>query len=203
MTGGSTTGRAAAGPARERVTPERVLRTAEDLADEVGLARLTLAAVAARLGVRLPSLYKHVAGLDALHRDLAVRAKRDMAQVMGRAAVGRSGEDALRALADAYRAWAREHPGRYAATVRAGDPSDADEQAAGAEAVAVVLDVLSGWGVEGEDAVHGTRVLRAALHGFVSIEAEQGFGMPLDVGTSFDRLVDALVVALPRPPGRR
>ncbi|MEV1143797.1 TetR family transcriptional regulator, partial [Micromonospora sp. NPDC049799] len=52
---------------RAGLTPQTVVRAAADLADEVGLDRLTLAAVAARLGVALPSLYKHVRGADALH----------------------------------------------------------------------------------------------------------------------------------------
>lgn len=185
------------GPApRPRVTPERVLLTAEELADEVGLARLTLAEVAARLGIRLPSVYKHVAGLDVLHRELAVRAKTDLAEAMAAAAVGRSGEDALRAVATAFRTWATAHPGRYPATVRSGDPDDELEQAAGASAAGVVFDVLRPWGLQGDDLVHATRVLRAALHGFVSLEQGEGFGLPADVDTSFDRLVDTLVAAL-------
>ena len=44
---------------RAGLTPQRVVVEAEELADLVGLNRLTLAELAARLGVRLPSLYKH------------------------------------------------------------------------------------------------------------------------------------------------
>jgi hypothetical protein len=55
-----------------------------------------------------------------------------------------------------------------------------------------VLAVLRGYGVEGEDAVHATRVVRAALHGFVTLEAEDGFGIPLDLDQSFARLVATL-----------
>ena len=36
---------------------------AAELVDEIGWEQLTLAAIAARFGVRQPSLYKHVAGL--------------------------------------------------------------------------------------------------------------------------------------------
>jgi AcrR family transcriptional regulator len=172
-----------------------VLAAAEDLADDVGLARLTLAELAHRLGVRLPSLYKHVAGMDALQRQLAVRAKLALADVLGRAAVGRSGDDAVHAMARAYRAWAGEHPGRYAATVRAarpGEPSAADDEAAGAAATTVVLDVIAGYGLGGADAVDAARAIRSALHGFVTLEADHGFGMPVDVDRSFERLVDAL-----------
>lgn len=167
---------------------------AEDLADEVGLARLTLAELANRLGVRLPSLYKHVSGLAGLQQQIAIRAKTELALVLGRSAVGRSGPDAIRSMSTAYRAWATEHPGRYAATVRAPDPgaeNDAD-RAAGDAAAGVLLDVLAGFGLSGIDGVDAARTIRAGWHGFVTIELDHGFGLPADIERSFDRLVDAL-----------
>jgi hypothetical protein len=57
----------------------------------------------------------------------------------------------------------------------------------------VVIDVLRAWGLDGDEAVHATRVLRAALHGFVTLEADGGFGLPTDVDESFQRMVGALV----------
>ena len=50
--------------------------------------------------------------------------------------------------------------------------------------------------MDGSDAVDATRTLRASLHGFVALEASDGFGLPQDVDRSFDRLVDALDRAL-------
>ncbi len=101
-----------------------VVSAAADVSDEVGLDRLTLAAVANRLGVKLPSLYKHIDGLDGLRRDLAVLGVRELTEVLGSAAVGRAGHDALVAVAGAYRRYAAAHPGRYAATVRSPAPGD-------------------------------------------------------------------------------
>jgi len=56
--------------------------------------------------------------------------------------------------------------------------------------------VLEGYGIEGDDAIDVTRSLRAALHGFVSLEAAGGFGLPADVDRSFDRLIHGLVKAV-------
>jgi len=91
---------------RAGLTRTRVVEEAELIADEDGLARLTLAAVAGRLGVRQPSLYKHIDGMDGLQRSIAVRAKKEMAAILARAAVGRSRGDAIVSMARAYRAWA-------------------------------------------------------------------------------------------------
>ena len=134
--------------------------------------------------------------MEALQRSIAVRAKHAFALVLGRAAVGRSRGDAVRQLADAYRSWASEHPGRYAATVRAPDVGDEDDAAAAGAVLAVVLDVLVGFELVADAAIDATRALRASLHGFVVLEATGGFGMPQDVGRSFRVMVDAYVAGL-------
>jgi AcrR family transcriptional regulator len=169
-----------------------VVAAAAALADEVGWAQLTLAGLAGRLGVRLPSLYKHIDSLDGLRRDIAVLALGELGAALGAAAVGRGGGDALRGVAAAYRRYAAEHPGRYAATVRAPVPDDAEHTAVADGVLRTVLAVLAGYRLAGDDAVDATRALRAALHGFVALERGGGFGMPADVDRSYARLVDGL-----------
>jgi AcrR family transcriptional regulator len=178
---------------RAGLNEQRVVEEAEQLADEGGA--VTLAALAARLGVQVPSLYKHVAGADALHQLVATRAKNELADVLGRASVGRSAGDAVDALAEAYRDWATTHPGRYATTLRAPQWDDDDEVAASARAVQVIFDALAGYGLAGEDAVDATRILRSTLHGFVTLDAAGGFGLP-DVDRTFRRLVAAFKLSL-------
>ncbi|MDI2099593.1 TetR/AcrR family transcriptional regulator [Ruicaihuangia caeni] len=177
---------------RAGLTRQRVVDAAQDLADELGLERITLAALAARLSVRVPSLYKHVDGLDALHRAIEAQAKGQLADALSASAVGVARGDALRALANAYRNWARRHPGRYSATLRAADADDAAAVDAGARAVEIVIGALSGYGLTGDDAIDAVRAVRASLHGFVALEAAGGFGMPHDVDRSFERLVAGL-----------
>jgi AcrR family transcriptional regulator len=184
---------------RAGLTADRVIEEAQSLSDEVGLDALTLAALAGRLGVRQPSLYKHIDGSQALLRALSVRAKQELADVLARAAVGRSGAEAIGALALAYRSWAHAHPGRYQSTVAAPVAGDRDDEAASLAVVSVLLDVLAGFGLSGDDAIHVTRSLRAALHGFVSLEAAGGFGMPIDVDESFARLVAVVTQGITGP----
>ncbi|WP_433530033.1 TetR/AcrR family transcriptional regulator [Micromonospora sp. CA-263727] len=180
---------------RAGLNPQVVVREAARLADEVGYDKLTLAALANRLGVALPSLYKHVKGVDALGQQLAALATAEIADEMTTAAAGRSGEDALRAVAAAYRSYARRHPGRYPATQRVPDPADPAHVAAGARAVGVVYAILLGYGISGDAAVDAVRMFRAAVHGFVSLEAAGDFGLPREVDHSFDQMVAALGVA--------
>ena len=176
-----------AGLNRDRVTAE-----AASLADEVGLARVTLASVAQRLGVSGPALYKHVDGLDGLQRDIAVLGLRELTERLAAATVGRSEGGALRALANAYRAYATEHPGRAAAAVRAPAPGDAEHEQVSDTAVGILAAVLNGYGITGSDAVDAIRTLRAAMHGFTTLEAEGGVGLPESVDATYERMIDAL-----------
>ncbi len=159
------------------------------MADEVGWDRLSLATVAARLGVKLPSLYKHIASLDALRRQVSVLGLEQLGAAVTRAVLGKSGRNALEALADAYRDYAVQHPGRYAATLAAPEESDGAHAEAAAAVLRVVQATLAGYGLTGDDAVDATRALRAALHGFVSLEAAGGFRLPVDLDRSYHRLV--------------
>jgi AcrR family transcriptional regulator len=180
---------------RAGLTPKIVVGEAARLADEVGLDRLTLAMLAQRLGVALPSLYKHVRGIDALLQKVSALATAELAAELSRAAAGRARTDAVRALAGAYRGYARRHPGRYPATQRVPDRDDPEHVAAGESAVGTIYAVLQGYGLAGDDAVDATRAARSALHGFVTLESAGGFGLPQDLERSFSRLVEALDIA--------
>jgi AcrR family transcriptional regulator len=173
------------------LTPDLVADAAIRIADADGLEAVTIARLAAELGVRPPSLYNHIESRDALLRTVATRAVDELAQRLAGAAVGRSGPDAVTAVAHAYRDFAREHPGWYAATQR----PDQDPEA-GRRAVDVVLASLRAWDLDETDALHTVRILRAALHGFAALEASGGFGAPIDVDESFDRLVKTLIAGL-------
>jgi len=172
---------------RVGLTPERVVAAAGDLADA---GTLTLATLAEHLGVRVPSLYKHVDGLADLHRRLAAAGLADLTERLGAATIGRSGRDALHACATAWREYAREHPGRYAAVQRATNDPAAERLGA------LVYAVLRGYGLTGDATVHATRAVRSALHGFCVLEAGGGFGLPQDVDTSFESLIALLDAGL-------
>ncbi|WP_398695822.1 TetR/AcrR family transcriptional regulator [Streptomonospora wellingtoniae] len=165
--------------------------------DEEGFDRLSLAAVAKRCGVAVPSLYKHVGGLEALRREVGTAAAAEIARVLGDAAIGRSGADALRAVARAYRDYARTRPGRYAALQQAPRPEDdAGAAAVFYRSVEVLASILAGFGLPDEARIDVIRWLRGTLHGFVDLELRGGFGLPQSVDGSFEVVVEALVQTL-------
>lgn len=180
---------------RAGLSPERIVDEAARLVDE-GHERLTLSELAKRFGVAQPSLYKHVDGLDGLHRLLAVLVLREIGETMRRASTGKAREDAVSAVAMAYRSYALAHPGRYEYALRAPGPDNPELTAAAAEILSIFDDIFAGYHITGSDAVDAARFVRSALHGFVSLELCGGFGMPRSADTSFGRLVAATTRAL-------
>ena len=189
--------------ARPGLSPSIIIQEAAEVVDAVGVERLTLAQIAQQLGVRLPSLYKHIDSLAALRSGVATLATQQLAAAITEAAVGRAGVDALRAVAAAYRDYARTHPGRYATSLRAPDPHDDARTAASATTMKVINAVLASYDLTDDEALDAARAVRAAIHGFATLETAQGFGLPRDVDASFARLVGGLDIMLrhwPREP---
>lgn len=186
---------------RAGLTPEGVVERAGAIADAKGLHAVTLARLAADLGVRPPSLYKHVASLDAIERALAVRGLREANARVQKATVGKARDAALVALARAYWNFAREHPGLYAASQRAPRAGENDVAREAETLVGTLQTVLGGYGLKGDDAVHAARGLRAIIHGFVSLDAAGAYRLKADLGETLDRLVDAFAADIARRAG--
>ncbi|HEX6342540.1 TetR/AcrR family transcriptional regulator [Umezawaea sp.] len=179
--------------ARAALSADAVVDVALRLVDEEGPAALTLAAVASRAGVATPSLYKHVRNLAELRALVSVRVMDELAERTGRAVLGRSADEAIRALMLAWRAYVVAHPHRYSAVVQAAEPMVAQ---AGDRLVAIVLAALRAYGLEDSDAIHAARCLRAAAHGFAVLEAENGFQLPEELDESYDLLIRMVIAGL-------
>jgi AcrR family transcriptional regulator len=180
------------------LTKEDVVAAAARLADQEGLECLSMAAVAALLGVQPPSLYHHVDGLDELRHEVAIFGARELGARF-RAALeaidetDEPGVGTLAHMARAFRAFSQEHPGLYAAAQPA-TSLDEDQAlyAAAPEAFDTVLAAMAAIGLTAADQVHVIRSVRAALHGFIILESRPGFGVPDDVDRSFDLMLELL-----------
>ena len=179
---------------RRQLTKDRVLETAVDLAEASGgVDELTLTALAAELDVRVPSLYNHIDGLDGLREDLALLTGRRLLAEILQAAFGKTGAEALRAMAQAYRDFALRNPAIYPLTTVAPDPEQVELTALAQEWLQLLLLTVASLGLMGDEALHAIRAFRSMLHGFVSLESEGGFKMGLDRDESFDYLVSGFI----------
>ncbi len=163
---------------------------------------MTLARLAASLGVAPPSLYKHVGGLEDLTVRVATLAIRRLVDRLVAGAIGRSGGQALHAVAEAYRRFAMDHAGLYLLTQAAPDPTSAEQRVEVARALEVFGAIVAGYGIPDKLAIHAIRLIRAGLHGFADIEARRGFQMTASLDESFRMLVEALDTSLHALSGR-
>ena len=182
---------------RAGLSPGVVAEAGADLADEIGFEAVTVSLLARRLGVRTPSLYSHIDGSEDLRVRIAALALDQSADQVESAIEGHSGTGAVMAYADAWRAFARRHPGRYAATrQRVADGPDAASiaaLAAGRRHAGLGRTVLGDYALRGPEQTHAIRLLGSLVHGFVSLELAGAFehSEPTS-GASWTYVVDAL-----------
>ena len=148
---------------------DEILDVAAMVLEEDGPDALTMRELAARMGIRAPSLYKHVRDKDDIVAGLQERALIDMARHLAAADPG------LAALADAYRSWARAHPRLYEVATRR--PLARERIALGVESAAAAPILAVAGGDE-----HLARALWALAHGLVDLELSRRFppGADLD-----------------------
>lgn len=181
---------------RAGVTAERVVQEAAALVDAEGLDALRVAALAERLGVRPASVYAHVAGLGEIRDGVTALALHELADAAAAAVAGRAGVEALRAYADVVRDYAREHPGRYAATRLAVDEGS-PAVAAGRRHSELIGAVLRGYGLSESATVDAVRLVGSMVHGFVSLELAGAFDhSEPPAASSWPRVVGAVDAAL-------
>ncbi|UFS94188.1 TetR/AcrR family transcriptional regulator [Nocardia huaxiensis] len=172
---------------RAGLSKAEVIRAGAELADEAGYDKLAMAPLAQRLGVKTPSLYKHVASLADLQHGIATLALTELDRATRDAMHGLSGRAALEAFARSFRAYVLGHPGRYAATIGAA-PAGADDpmRETSARMVDSMVVVLRGYGIPDDEMDHALRTLRTMIHGFATLQASDGFQWTGDPEVSFE-----------------
>jgi AcrR family transcriptional regulator len=181
---------------RAGLDTQTIVKAAAQLADETGLEGITLSALAGKLGVRSPSLYNHINGLEGLRVLLAIYGLEQLYIVMSAAAKGADSTEAVHAMGHAYVDFAKRHPGLYETTLRAPEGGNNQLEAASHTILSLIIDVLKPYGLGEEGTIHAVRGLRSILHGFASLEAKGGFGMPLDSDISLSRLIRTFIAGI-------
>lgn len=183
-------------PTPGRTNIEAIVRAAADLLEASGPDGLSMQAVAARVGVRAPSLYKHVAGRGDLLRLVAEDAARDIgARVDAAAPPGMPPRVALGAAVRALRGFARERPAAFRMVFSPGGEAVRADPQILRQSAATVLRIgreLAG----AERALEAARTLTAWASGFVAMELADAFRMGGDVDAAFDYGIERLAAAL-------
>jgi AcrR family transcriptional regulator len=169
---------------RTRLSVDGIVEAALILLDEEGIEQLTTINVARRLGVTQPALYGHVRGLDELRALVAAQGAQELSDRVRTAVDGRTGNEALQAMAHTYRDYVREHPDRYLVQVSS---SRAPEYRSALELAAeAVRDVLRSFGLSEDQVLEAHVAFRAAVHGFVHLEARNALASRASADEHFE-----------------
>jgi hypothetical protein len=142
--------------------------------------------------------------LPQMRNMLAVKGYRGLGQRITSDVKEKNGPDALRAMADAMRNFALEHPGLSAATFRNAESASSDWQEAGAELFRIAHQVFVQVDIEGEQAAQALRILRCLVRGFVISEMAASFFVePSEYQRAFDQGVEVFICGLPALQSQR
>ncbi len=184
---------------RPGIDKNSIINTAAEMVNAEGAERLSLNRLATKLGIKPPSLYNHINGLPHLIIELSILNTQKMAGYMTDAALGKSGSDAIYAIAYAYRKYIKDNPGLYLITLRSSNnqqTKNAELENAEKRVISVVKAVMAPFKLTDENALHAIRGFRSMVHGFTTIEIAGGFGLSLDCDESFNRLIEMLIKQL-------
>ena len=181
-----------------RLSRDSIVNAALTFLDREGWDALTINALATQLGTKGPSLYNHVNSLEDLRRTVRMRVVGDIIDMLNTVGQGRTRDDAVTAMASAYRSYAHHHPGRYSAFTRmplgGDDPEFTDATRA---AAAPVISVLGSYGLDGEAAFYAALEFWSAMHGFVLLEMT-GAMNGVDTDVVFTDMVMRLATGMER-----
>lgn len=182
---------------RVGVDKDQVIDAALAVLDAQGRPEaVTLAAVAAGVGIRTQSIYAHVEGAAGLRRELALATLAELEEQVTMAAVGRSGPDAVRAILIARLDYALGHVGRFAAAIHP-PGADSELEAAIAAVSRPLAIVAHSCGVAQDDLVHWDRIALAATYGLALMNRDGQITLPVSVDESTVAMIDWLVAAWP------
>jgi AcrR family transcriptional regulator len=176
-------------PHPAQVTRERIIHTAHALLETHGYEAVSLAKLAAELGIRAPSLYKHLADKNALIREVNTLTCQHLTRAIEDVQADTPYQQ-LTAMAETYRTYALAHPATYALAFDTVLP-DAQPDPAVLEAMARPLQAVFARGVGEAASLAALRGAWALLHGFVVLEMGAQFRRAGAVEPAFRQAFDA------------
>jgi AcrR family transcriptional regulator len=166
-------------PTPDRTSLDEIVAVARELIES---DELTMQAVADRVGVRAPSLYKRVKNRDELVRLVAESTLKELARLQG---------DVF-TVAAGFRAFAHQHPAAFRLVMGGVVVPNLDLTRAASEPILRAAAELAG----PENALEAARTLTAWAYGFISMELAGGFNLGGDVDEAWNYGLERIVAAV-------
>ncbi len=179
--------------ARIGMDANTIISRATQMANQMGMENMTLKMLADDLGVKTPSLYNHIDGLEDLKMQLMIYGWKQMEERIIQSVIGISGYDAIKAGCYAFYEYATENPGIFNAMLWYNKSQNAETMEATSGLFSVLFKITSSLNISEENCNHIIRTLRGFLEGFSLLVNNGAFGNPISISDSFELSVNVLV----------
>jgi Transcriptional regulator len=183
---------------KRNLTKEKIIQVAFSLADDIGLNQVTFQKIAEKLDIKYPSLYNHFDNMENLKIEMTVYLLKDLNSKLMQRLIGKSGENAIREYAYAYRDYAFENKTAYWLFVHIPSTEDEEVKRLARQTTNIIHQILEFYTKDDTQIIHKSRALRSLLHGFVSLYSFGYFKNHVNLEESFKVMVDDFIISVSR-----
>lgn len=181
---------------KRNLTKEKIIQAAFLLADEIGLNQVNFQKIAEKLNIKYPSLYNHFANMDDLKIQMTIFILNTLNLRLMQRLIGKSGEDAIREFANAYREFALENKSAYGLYMNVPSTKNEEVYSTAMETNAIIHQILKFYIKDETLLIHKSRALRSLLHGFVSLYSFGYLHGEVDLEESFNSMIDDYILSV-------
>lgn len=171
---------------KRKISNEIIIEAAIDIAKEKGLYNITLNDIAKHLGVKSPSLYNHITGIQDLYVELGIYSVNRLLKKLTNAIVGLSKREAIEAMTNAYFHFFVENRVLIDAIENPFVIENVKLNEKKEQIVNIIMAILSKYNRYEIENIHIVRTIRSYLFGFIKLEMNGLFQMKLETQDSFD-----------------
>lgn len=182
---------------RKGLNKDAIIDIAIELIEKNGYSNFSMHELAGTLDIKTASLYNHVKNIEEIYSEINCYAVDLLKEVQLSAIEGKQADEAVFALAKAYRMFAKEHPELYKVIMKLPAAQDSRVEENAAQLIDPIMQVLSYYKLNEQQTYHWQRILRSIMHGFISQEAAGFFNhLPVDADTSYQTAVQCFLDGL-------
>lgn len=182
---------------RKGVNRERIILAAAELSQEKGFHQLSVLDLAEKLEIKSASIYNHFANLEEIEQALGDYAVCELIRELQAAIEGKVRAEAIRAVAQAYVTFAREHSALYKAFMASHMIRKQEIEKNIRTVVFIIFEAFNTYELTEEQCVHWGRIMRSMLHGFSAVESAGWFShLPYEISDTIYMGIENIIISV-------
>lgn len=187
---------------KTKIDKELVIKEAAHMVNQTGIENLSLKTLALQLGVKSPSLYNHIEGLDDLKYQLMLYGWKELENKIIQAVIGFSGYDAIRVICYAFYEYAIENQGVFSTMLWYNQFENEQMKEVTSEMFSIFFKITKSLNISQDNCIHLVRMFRSFLEGFALLENHNAFGNTQTIKDSFELSINILIEGAKKLEGK-